>query len=437
LRYKLLGRSGLRVSELCLGTMTFGEDWGWGASKEECAKIFNAYDEAGGNFIDTANYYTQGTSESIVGELIASAREKYVVATKYSLAMHKDDLNSGGNHRKNMVQSLEASLRRLNTDYVDLYWLHAWDFTTPVDEIMRALDDMIRAGKVLYVGVSDTPAWIVSQANTLASLRGWMPFIGLQVEYSLIQRTPERDLLPMAQSFGMGLTAWSPLGGGLLSGKYNETSGAAGGQRLSANSGRFNEKNRLIVEELSLIAKEIGCTTAQAALGWVRAQSRSIIPIIGSRKESQFRENLASLQYELNDDQLGRLNSVSRIELGFPHDFLASRSVKDVIFGQKTYGEMPMSFPAELKDWVAHAIVKVGETELMFTDSSGQPITTGDNVTICITTNDVEKSKQLFDSLQQGGRVNNPLEETPFSPAFGSVTDKFGVTFTIVTEVNN
>ena len=220
MRYKLLGNSGLRVSELCLGTMTFGEDWGWGASKEDSRALFDAYREAGGNFIDTANFYTGGTSERFVGEFIASERDRFVVATKYTLTMRPGDPNASGNHRKNMIQSVEASLRRLGTDYIDLYWLHAWDYLTPVEEVMRGLDDLVRAGKVLYVGVSDTPAWIVSQANTLAALRGWTPFVGLQIEYSLIERTVERELLPMAEAFGLTILAWSPLGSGVLTGKY-------------------------------------------------------------------------------------------------------------------------------------------------------------------------------------------------------------------------
>jgi aryl-alcohol dehydrogenase-like predicted oxidoreductase len=198
MRYKLLGKSGLRVSELALGTMTFGEEWGWGASKEESRHIFEAYVAAGGNFIDTANRYTEGTSEKFVGEFVAPERDKFVVATKYTLFMRRNDPNAAGNQRKNMVQSLEASLKRLGTDYVDLYWVHAWDFMTPVEEVLRALDDMVRAGKILYVGISDTPAWVVSQANMLAELRGWTRFVGLQLPYSLIERTPERELLPMA-----------------------------------------------------------------------------------------------------------------------------------------------------------------------------------------------------------------------------------------------
>ncbi|MDP4163375.1 MAG: aldo/keto reductase, partial [Bacillota bacterium] len=213
MKYKLLGKSGLRVSELALGTMTFGEDWGFGASKEESQKIFNAFVEAGGNFIDTAVNYTNGTSEKYVGEFIREQREQFVLATKYTLNTRPNDPNGGGNHRKNLVQSVEKSLKQLQTDYIDLLWLHAWDFMTPVEEVMRALDDLVRAGKILYVGISDTPAWIVSQANTLASLRGWTPFIGLQVEYNLLQRTPERDLLPMARALDIGVTAWAPMAG--------------------------------------------------------------------------------------------------------------------------------------------------------------------------------------------------------------------------------
>jgi aryl-alcohol dehydrogenase-like predicted oxidoreductase len=219
---QLLGKSGLRVSELCLGAMTFGEEWGWGASKEECHKIFNAYVDAGGNFIDTANKYTEGTSEKYIGEFIAADRDRFVLATKYTSNTRRGDPNAGGNHRKNMIQSLEATLERLNTDYIDLYWVHAWDPLTPIEEMIRALDDMVRAGKILYIGISDAPAWIVSQANTLANLKGWTEFTGLQIEYSLIERTPERELLPMSDALNIGVTAWSPLGGGVLTGKYNK-----------------------------------------------------------------------------------------------------------------------------------------------------------------------------------------------------------------------
>ena len=228
MRYKLFGKSGLRVSELALGTMTFGEDWGWGASKEVSQQMFDAYAAAGGNFIDTANRYTEGTSERFVGEFVAADREHFVVATKFTLKTRTGDPNAAGNHRKNMVQALEASLKRLNMDYVDVFWLHAWDFMTPVDEIMRGLDDLVRAGKVLYVGISDTPAWVVAQANTLAELRGWSRFAGLQIRYSLADRAAERELLPMARALDLAVTPWSVLGAGVLTGKYNKDAAAKG-----------------------------------------------------------------------------------------------------------------------------------------------------------------------------------------------------------------
>ncbi len=345
MRYKLLGKSGLRVSEICLGAMTFGEEWGWGASKEESHKMFDVFAEAGGNFIDTANIYTGGTSEKYVGEFISSERGRFVLATKYVNNMRRGDPNAGGSHRKNLVQSLEGSLKRLNTDYIDLYWVHVWDFMTPVEEVMRALDDMVRAGKVLYVGVSDAPAWIVSQANTLAELKGWTPFIGLQIEYSLVQRTPERDLLPMARAFDIGVTAWSPLGSGVLTGKYNKENQQkrkSEPNRLAAMKDMAGEdwvndllsdRNMSIAEEVREIANEIGCSPAQVAINWIRQQKGVIIPIIGARKVSQIKDNLGCLDFELTREQLKRLDEKSRIELGFPHDFLASEFIQNIVYG--------------------------------------------------------------------------------------------------------
>jgi aryl-alcohol dehydrogenase-like predicted oxidoreductase len=222
MNYHLLGRSGLRVSELCLGAMTFGEDWGWGASKDESRRIYEAFREAGGNFVDTANVYTGGNSETFVGEFIAGHREEIVLATKYTNARPvgaTTDPNASGNQRKNMIQAVEASLKRLGTDYIDLYWMHIWDALTPVEEVMRAFDDLVRAGKVLYVGISDAPAWLVAKSNTLADLRGWTAYVGLQIEYSLLERTVERELLPMATDFGLSVVAWSPLRNGILTGK--------------------------------------------------------------------------------------------------------------------------------------------------------------------------------------------------------------------------
>ncbi|HIK03238.1 MAG TPA: aldo/keto reductase [Trichormus sp. M33_DOE_039] len=339
MKYKLLGKSGLRVSELCLGTMTFGEDWGWGASKDESQKIFDTFVEAGGNFIDTANGYTDGSSEKIVGELIAKDRERFVLATKYSFPLrmgeHKGDPNGSGNHRKNLMQSLEGSLKRLNTDYIDLFWLHAWDFTTPIEEVMRSLDDMVRQGKILYIGISDTPAWIVSQANTIAQYQGWTQFVALQVEYSLIQRTPERELLPMAKALDLAVTPWSPLGGGVLTGKYNKPlqPGEEQGRLANAALGNISDRSLAIAEVVGQVAAEIGCTSSQVALAWLRAQSSVIIPIIGSRKLTQLQDNLASVDITLSPEHLQRLNAASQIELGFPHDFLQNDAIRDRLFG--------------------------------------------------------------------------------------------------------
>jgi len=324
--------------------MTFGEDWGWGASKEESRAIFDCYVERGGNFIDTANGYTNGTSEKIVGELVKPDRDRFVLATKYSFPTARGDPNSGGNHRKSMFRSLDESLKRLGTDYVDLFWLHAWDFSTPLEEVMRALDDLVRSGKVLYVGVSDTPAWIVSRANMLAELRGWSPFIALQIEYSLIERTPERDLIPMARSLGMTVTPWGVLGSGLLTGKYNnvpplsaKASGFTGEKverRLDAiSSQKANERNLEIASVVTETARQIGCSPSQVALAWLRTRPGSIVPILGARRLSQIRDNLNCLDVTLPEERLRRLDQASEIDLGFPHDFYADPVRKDRLFG--------------------------------------------------------------------------------------------------------
>lgn len=344
MRFRYLGPSGLRVSELCLGTMTFGEDWGWGASKEESSAIFDCYVERGGNFIDTANGYTNGTSEKIIGELIKSDRDRFVLGTKYSFPTVRGDPNSGGNHRKSMFRSLEGSLKRLGTDYVDLFWVHAWDYSTPVEEVMRALDDLVRSGKVLYVGVSDTPAWIVSQANMLAQLQGWSPFIALQIEYSLIERTPERELLPMARRLGMTVTPWGVLGSGVLTGKYNKaspsptkTSGTMTEKverRLDAiNSQKANEQNLKIASAVAEVAQQIGLTSSQVALAWLRTRPGSIVPILGARRVSQIRDNLSCLDITLPEEHIRRLDEASRIDLGFPHEFTTDPVRRDRLFG--------------------------------------------------------------------------------------------------------
>jgi len=301
--------------------MTFGTDWGWGADQDESRKQFELFANAGGTFIDTANKYTDGTAERFVGELVAGDREHFVVATKYSLNMRDGDLNAGGNHRKNLVQALDASLRRLKTDYVDVLWLHAWDYLTPVEEVVRALDDQVRAGKVLYVGVSDTPAWVVAQMQTIARLRGWTPFVGLQIPYSLVQREVERDLVPMADALGLGVIAWAPLGGGVLSGKYNRPADGDEARRLTD----IEPAELEIAQAVGAVAEEIGVPTAQVALAWLRAHG-GVIPILGARTATQLESNLGALDVELGPDQLRRLDEVSRIPLGFPHDFLREDS---------------------------------------------------------------------------------------------------------------
>jgi len=343
MRYKLLGHSGLRVSELCLGTMTFGEDLGWGAPKDESRRMYDVFREAGGNFIDTANIYTNGTSETFLGDFISSDREQVVLATKYTFATKPPnatrpvDVNNAGNHRKNMMQSVEASLKRLKTDYLDLYWLHGWDALTPVEEVMRAFDDLVRQGKVLYIGISDTPAWIVSQANTRAELSGWTPFIALQIEYNLIERTPERDLLPMARAFDLGVTVWSPLGSGVLTGKYNNQRGSTSSRaeptrRDVTSFVQVDEHTLAIAAEVQQVAHEIGRTPAQAALNWIRQRGDNLIPILGARRLSQLQENITCLEFRLSDAQMQRLNEVSKIDLGFPYDMLASDLWRQSLF---------------------------------------------------------------------------------------------------------
>jgi aryl-alcohol dehydrogenase-like predicted oxidoreductase len=335
MRYKLFGRSGLRVSELCLGGMTFGDDWGWGAPREECKRIFDAFVEKGGNFIDTANHYTNGSSERILGELIAGDRDRFVIATKYSLSGRPDDPNSGGNHRKSLLQALEGSLERLGTDHIDIYWVHAWDPLTPIEEMMRALDDVVRSGRVLYLGISDAPAWVVSRANTLAEERAWTPFTGLQVQYSLVERTPERELLPMARALGLTVTPWSPLGAGVLTGKYNTDQTVRGTRLVQTPAGsRFlNDRNKRIAEEVVRVAQGSGRTPSQVALSWIRQQGGDMVPILGARTASQIRDDLGCLDLHLTNEQLTRLNEVSRIELGFPRDFLESDFIRFLVHG--------------------------------------------------------------------------------------------------------
>jgi aryl-alcohol dehydrogenase-like predicted oxidoreductase len=329
MNYKLLGRSGLKVSELCLGTMGFGKEWNWGADKETSLKILDTFANNGGNFIDTANRYTEGTSEKIIGEFIHSNRDNFIVASKYSLHDNLTNVNASGNNRKNMMRSVEESLKRLNTDFIDLFYLHIWDNLTPMDEVLRGLDDLVKQGKVNYIGISDTPAWLVSQAQTMAELMGWSRFVALQVEYSLLQRTPERELIPMAKHYNLTLTPWAPLAGGALTGKY--TKGDKG--RLPPESKRLNERAIKITEEVIAIANELNVQPSSVALKWTMQQGFSCIPIIGATKPEQFIENLKCLDVTLSNEHINSLNQVSKIELGFPGDFFLEDGVKNVLYG--------------------------------------------------------------------------------------------------------
>ena len=336
MKYRLFGKSGLRVSEAALGTMTFGQERGWGAPKDESRKVYDAFREAGGNFIDTANIYTDGTSESFLGEFQEGHRDSVVLATKYSNAAPGNDPNAAGNHRKSMMQAVEASLKRLRTHYIDLYWVHIWDAITPVEEVMRGLDDLVRQGKVLYVGISDAPAWWIAQANTLADLRGWSRFIGLQIPYNLIERTVERELIPMAKALDIGVTAWSPLSNGVLTGKYHGHGGSELGRMNSETMKTFmpeQQRATRIVAAVKIVSEQTGCSMAQVALAWLRHRPVPVIPIIGARKLTQLQDNLASLDLELSAEHLKSLEEASRVELGFPQDLYAIKAVGAIRYG--------------------------------------------------------------------------------------------------------
>jgi aryl-alcohol dehydrogenase-like predicted oxidoreductase len=330
MNYKLLGRSGLKVAELCLGTMGFGTENGWGADKETSFAILDAYANAGGNFLDTANIYKLGTSEKIIGEYVANHdRDYFVLATKYTLLDNKTNPNASGNNRKNMMRSVEESLKRLKTDFIDLLYLHIWDDITPIEEVMRGMDDLIRQGKVNYAAISDTPAWVVAKGNTLAELMGWSQFVALQVEYSLLQRTPERELIPMAKHFGMTVTPWAPLAGGALTGKYLKGDNG----RIKPGSNRLNERSEKITRVVMEIAAELGVAESHVALQWTMNQGFSCIPIVGATKLNQLEENLQAANTQLNDEQIKRLTEASAIDLGFPGDFFEEDAVRTNSFG--------------------------------------------------------------------------------------------------------
>ncbi|AGC43787.1 aldo/keto reductase [Myxococcus stipitatus DSM 14675] len=320
--YVTLGRSGLRVSPLCLGAMTFGEDLGWGSSVEESQTIIDRFIDLGGNFIDTANFYTKSHSEKILGDHVGrhpARRDRLVLATKFSGNLYPGDPNGGGSGRKSILAACENSLRRLQTDYIDLYWLHNWDVHTPIDETMAALEDLVRAGKVRYIGVSDTPAWKIAQANVMAHFRGWSSFVGLQIEYSLLERSVEQELVPMALELGLGITPWSPLKSGALSGKYTRANaGTQKGDRGAFVQSALSEKTYAVVDALEIIAREQGTTVARVALAWVQSQPGVSSTIIGARRLSQLEDNVGALDVRLTAEQLARLDALTKPAFGFP-----------------------------------------------------------------------------------------------------------------------
>ena len=324
--YVTLGRSGLRVSPFCLGAMTFGEDWGWGASEAESQAMIDRYLDAGGNFIDTANFYTHGHSESIIGDHLGSVpskRHRTVLATKFFSSLYTGDPNAGGASRKTIARSCDESLRRLRTDFIDLYWMHVWDRFTPIDETMRALDDLVASGKVRYIGFSDTPAWKVAQAHTMASLRGWTPLVALQIEYSLLERSVEGELIPAAMELGLGVTPWSPLRYGVLTGKYSRA------DRATVQPGRgdwvkhsLTDKAFEVVDLVTKISKELNSTPARVAIAWVQSRPGVASTILGARSVRQLDDNLAAIDLRLTAEQTAALEDLSKPTLDFAARFV-------------------------------------------------------------------------------------------------------------------
>lgn len=341
MKYKILGCSGLKVSELCLGTMTFGEEFGIGAPEAECRAVYDAFLAAGGNFLDTADMYNAGTSERMLGSFLGQDRDYLVLASKYSLSTRTDDPNAGGSHRKNLVQSLEASLRRLQTDYLDLYWVHGWDGSTGMAEVMRALDDQVRAGRILHIGISNAPAWVIAAANTLATERKLTSFTAMQLHYNLLERSIERDHFALAGAQDMAILPWSPLAGGFLTGKFDRSDAAGqrdGARLLSSPRGGqlLEDAGKLeIAEAVSGMASEIGCSTAQLALAWMMRRSKArVIPIIGARKASQLEDNIGAADVEVSAAQLATLDALTELEPEYPHTLYASEFFNTMMYGE-------------------------------------------------------------------------------------------------------
>lgn len=346
--YVTLGCSGLRVSPFCLGTMTFGEDWGWGSSPAESEAILAEYLERGGNFIDTANVYTRGHSEKIIGDFFAARkdrRHRNVIATKFFGNLHVGDPNGGGAGRKAIIEQCEASLRRLQTDYIDLYWIHNWVRNTPIEETMRALDDLVGSGKVRYIGISDTPAWKVAQAQAIAQFRGWSPLIAMQVEYSLLERTVEGELIPMAEEFGIGVMPWSPLKNGWLSGKYTRENAGSVSSDRSAMVGLPGEKDFRVIDALGTVAAELQVSAAAVALAWVRNRPGVVSTLVGARRIDQLRANVSALDIELTAEQIATLDEVLKPVLNFPADINAHIAPGFAFGGATVDGQPTKVFP--------------------------------------------------------------------------------------------
>ncbi|MGG6265944.1 aldo/keto reductase [Leptolyngbya sp. AN03gr2] len=357
MNYYTLGKSGLRVSRLALGTMTFGTEWGWGADEETARQLFNTYIDAGGNFIDTADLYTGGTSETWLGKFIQerNLRDRTIIATKFSYNAEPGNPNAGGNGRKNILRAVEGSLKRLGTDYIDLYILHTWDKMTPAEEVMRTLDDLVRSGKVRHVGLSDVPAWYAARSQTLAEWRGYEPLSTLQLEYSLVERNIEREFVPLGQELGMGVMVWSPLASGLLSGKYKPSEGGTVGEgRLETVKGisnpafqKFSDRNWKIVAELEKVAKELDRPMAQVAVNWTVNRPGIASVIVGATKLSQLKDNLEALDFEIPKELSDRLEQVSRPESQFPYSFF-DNEIQGMIHGGASVGLKPAGYQPDV-----------------------------------------------------------------------------------------
>ena len=336
MKHVLFGRSGLRVSELCLGGLQFGDPVLPTADAQETRAILDTFAEAGGTFIDTADFYAAGESEKLIGEFIRSDRDQFTIASKYSNT-RSGDLMKAGNSRKNMMRCVEDSLNRLGVECIDVYYLHIWDYTTPWDEILRGLDDLVRGGKIHYAAISDTPAWEIARANTIADLRGWAPFIGIQINYNLMERTAERELLPMARALDLGVAVWGPLGGGVLTGRYGK---AAAGQEppLRRKPEKVSERGRALGDLVAAMAQARGSSPAQVALSWVRSRTQygSIIPILGPRTRAQLVDTLEARNVMLDAAELKRLDDATRIEMGFPHAMINMPNARGLVHGQQS-----------------------------------------------------------------------------------------------------